>query len=88
MYNRCVSTDCNSFIAKPSNALANIIYIFACNCHNNIVFDSKFLFLCFFFAYKTDGLINKQTILRINLTIVNTRNAVLNIILFLKITTS
>ena len=85
MNNSSMSTNRNFIIAKPSNAFAHIINVFACHSHNNIIFYGLFLFLSLLCTYEADCFINKEIIGSIYLSIMNTLKAVFYIILFLKV---
>ena len=80
-----MSANGNFTITQPSHTLTYILYVFACDSHDNITCHSFLLFYCIFFADKADGFIHKQAICCIDLPIMNTGKAGFNIVLFLEI---
>ena len=73
-------------VSEPSYTFTNIIYIFACNSHNNITVFCKFLLLRSFLTNIGKRFFGEKSIMRIDLSIVNTRDPTFSIVFFLKAT--
>ena len=88
MDNRRVSTDCYWLTSKPCQALANILNIFTCNCHDNIIGLCHLLLFRTFLTYKGKRLIRKQSIFCINLPVMDARHPLCKKIFLLKVSST